>query len=166
MASRSTAAFADIAEKAQPFMVEPADYVELFGVVIGDRVVRRPGAPESRVRIYGPLEARLTNVDRVVIGGLVEGVWPPDPRTDPWLNRPMRHALGLDLPERRIGLSAHDFAQLARRRGGVSHPRRPRRRHADGRVAIRPAPRRGGGRRRMAGRGLARRALPRLRPQP
>jgi ATP-dependent helicase/nuclease subunit B len=106
------AAFADIAEKAQPFMVEPADYVELFGVVIGDRAVRRPGAPESRVRIYGPLEARLTNVDRVVVGGLVEGVWPPDPRTDPWLNRPMRHALGLDLPERRIGLSAHDFAQL------------------------------------------------------
>jgi ATP-dependent helicase/nuclease subunit B len=106
------AAFADIAEKAQPFLVEPADYVELFGVVIGDRVVRRPGAPESRVRIYGPLEARLTSVDRVVIGCLVEGVWPPDPRTDPWLNRPMRHALGLDLPERRIGLSAHDFAQL------------------------------------------------------
>ena len=29
----------------------------------------------------------------------------------PWLNRPMRHELGLDLPERRIGLSAHDFAQ-------------------------------------------------------
>jgi ATP-dependent helicase/nuclease subunit B len=28
------------------------------------------------------------------------------------LSRPMRHALGLDLPERRIGLSAHDFAQL------------------------------------------------------
>jgi ATP-dependent helicase/nuclease subunit B len=105
-------AFADIAEKAQPFMVDPADYVEIFGVVISDRVVRRPGAPESRVRIYGPLEARLTSVDRVVIGGLVEGVWPPDPRTDPWLNRPMRHALGLDLPERRIGLSAHDFAQL------------------------------------------------------
>ncbi|MBV9968917.1 MAG: double-strand break repair protein AddB [Xanthobacteraceae bacterium] len=107
------AAFADIAEKAQPFTVEAGDYVELFGVVIADRVVRRPGAPESRVRIYGPLEARLTYVDRVVIGGLVEGVWPPDPRTDPWLNRPMRHALGLDLPERRIGLSAHDFAQLA-----------------------------------------------------
>jgi ATP-dependent helicase/nuclease subunit B len=39
-------------------------------------------------------------------------VWPPDVRTDPWLSRPMRHALGLDLPERRIGLSAHDFAQL------------------------------------------------------
>src|SRR5439155_796645 len=36
----------------------------------------------------------------------------PAPRVDPWLSRPMRHELGLDLPERRIGLSAHDFAQL------------------------------------------------------
>jgi ATP-dependent helicase/nuclease subunit B len=106
------AAFSDIAENAKPFAVEPGDYVELYGLAIGDRVVRRPGAPDSRIRIYGPLEARLTGIDRVVIGGLVEGVWPPDPRTDPWLNRPMRHALGLDLPERRIGLSAHDFAQL------------------------------------------------------
>ena len=44
--------------------------------------------------------------------GLVEGVWPPASPNDPWLSRPMRHELGLDLPERRIGLSAHDFAQL------------------------------------------------------
>ena len=64
-----------------------------------------------RVRIYGPLEARLQSVDRLVLGGLVEGVWPPQTRADPWLSRPMRHELGLDLPERRIGLSAHDFAQ-------------------------------------------------------
>jgi ATP-dependent helicase/nuclease subunit B len=58
------------------------------------------------------LEARLTQSDRVILGGLVEGVWPPAPRVDPWLSRPMRHELGLDLPERRIGLSAHDFSQL------------------------------------------------------
>src|SRR5213075_487095 len=55
---------------------------------------------------------RLTEADRVILGGLVETVWPPAPRVDPWLSRPMRHELGLDLPERRIGLSAHDFAQL------------------------------------------------------
>ncbi len=106
------AALSDIAANAEPFMVAPGDYAELLGLAIGDRVVRRSGAPDSRIRIYGPLEARLTGVDRVVIGSLVEGIWPPDPRTDPWLNRPMRHAVGLDLPERRIGLSAHDFAQL------------------------------------------------------
>jgi ATP-dependent helicase/nuclease subunit B len=46
-----------------------------------------------------------------VLGGLTEGVWPPETGADPWLSRPMRLALGLDLPERRIGLSAHDFAQ-------------------------------------------------------
>ncbi|MET0278786.1 MAG: double-strand break repair protein AddB, partial [Pseudorhodoplanes sp.] len=96
---------------ASGFAVAPRDYSELFRTVASERMVRRPGAPNARVRIYGPLEARLQDADRVVLGGLVESVWPPEPRNDPWLNRPMRHALGLDLPERRIGLSAHDFAQ-------------------------------------------------------
>jgi ATP-dependent helicase/nuclease subunit B len=64
-----------------------------------------------RVRILGLLEARLTESDRVVLGGLVEGTWPPESNNDAWLNRPMRLDLGLDLPERRIGLTAHDFAQ-------------------------------------------------------
>src|SRR5213076_3148746 len=75
-------------------------------------MVRRPEAADAPLKIYGPLEARLTQSDRVIIGGLVEGVWPPSPHVDPWLSRPVRHELGLDLPERRIGLSAHDFAQL------------------------------------------------------
>ena len=83
---------------------------------VPDRLCRPHGAAaggaKRQLQIYGPLEARLTQSDRVIIGGLVEGVWPPAPRIDPWLSRPMRHELGLDLPERRIGLSAHDFAQL------------------------------------------------------
>ncbi len=93
-------------------LVAPSDYPEVFQTAFGDRVVRRPEAPNASLRIYGPLEARLTQTDRVILGGLVEGIWPPSPRIDPWLSRPMRHQLGLDLPERRIGLSAHDFAQL------------------------------------------------------
>jgi ATP-dependent helicase/nuclease subunit B len=96
---------------ARSIALAPPDYPDFFRGVIAARVVRRPGAPGSRVRIYGPLEARLQVSDRVVLAGLVEGVWPPDARSDPWLSRPMRHALGLDLPERRIGLSAHDFVQ-------------------------------------------------------
>src|SRR5262249_20860242 len=40
-----------------------------------------------------------------------EGIWPPDTRSDPWLIRPMRLELGLNLPELRVGLSAHDLAQ-------------------------------------------------------
>jgi ATP-dependent helicase/nuclease subunit B len=87
------------------------DYAELFHAAIGDRMVRWPESRELRARIYGPLEARLQAVDRIVLGGLNEGSWPPETRSDPWLSRPMRRDLGLDSPERRIGLSAHDFAQ-------------------------------------------------------
>ncbi len=102
-------AFEEIVEFGR-VAVRPSDYAELFHTTIAGPVVRRP-EKNVRVRIFGPLEARLQSVARVVLGGLVEGVWPPETRVDPWLSRPMRHALGLDLPERRIGLSAHDFAQ-------------------------------------------------------
>ncbi len=97
---------------AAALLVDTSDYVELFSPRLAGRVVRRPPRPGARVRILGLLEARLTESDRVVLGGLVEGTWPPESRSDAWLSRPMRLSLGLDLPERRIGLTAHDFAQL------------------------------------------------------
>ena len=98
------AAFADITARlpAAGFSIAIDDYLELFRITVADRVVRRPGAPESRIRIYGRLEARLVGLDRVVIGGLVEGVWPPAQRCDPWLSRPMRQAWALN---RRSGAS-------------------------------------------------------------
>ncbi|MEA2915573.1 MAG: ATP-dependent helicase/nuclease subunit, partial [Bradyrhizobium sp.] len=97
---------------ASGLMVQPGDYPDVFQTAFADRMVRRPESASAQLHIFGQLEARLTQSDRVILGGLVEGVWPPAPRIDPWLSRPMRHELGLDLPERRIGLSAHDFAQL------------------------------------------------------
>jgi ATP-dependent helicase/nuclease subunit B len=109
-----TAAFDDLPGEPERsgLMVKLGDYPEVFQTAFGDRIVRRPEVAGAQLRIYGQLEARLTESDRVILGGLVEGVWPPAPRNDPWLSRPMRHELKLDLPERRIGLSAHDFAQL------------------------------------------------------
>jgi ATP-dependent helicase/nuclease subunit B len=102
-----------LAEQRQSGLsVTLADYAEVFQTAFADRAVRRPEKPGAALHIYGPLESRLMQTDRVIAGGLIEGVWPPAPRTDPWLSRPMRHELGLDLPERRIGLSAHDFVQL------------------------------------------------------
>jgi ATP-dependent helicase/nuclease subunit B len=108
------AAFDDLLGERQRcgLTVALPDYPDLFQTAFGDRAVRRPEKPDATLHIYGPLESRLMQVDRVIIGGLIEGVWPPAPRIDPWLSRPMRHELGLDLPERRIGLSAHDFTQL------------------------------------------------------
>jgi ATP-dependent helicase/nuclease subunit B len=107
--SNLAAAFDEIAEHGT-LKVARADYAELFAAALANRTARNaPG--HARVQILGTLEARLQHVDRAVLGGLAEGIWPPDTRADPWLSRPMRLALGLDLPERRIGLSAHDFAQ-------------------------------------------------------
>ena len=39
-----------------------------------------------------------------VLGGLNEGTWPAEAATDPWLNRPMREALGL--PYRLFGFDS------------------------------------------------------------
>ncbi len=117
--SALTTAFDELLQSAEKEAVAPigltvqiGDYPDVFRTAFAGEIVRRPPSPSAQLRIYGLLEARLTDNARVILGGLVENVWPPQPRIDPWLSRPMRHELGLDLPERRIGLTAHDFAQL------------------------------------------------------
>jgi len=90
------------------------DYPALFAGLANGRMVRSEGdgrgrGAHRRVRIFGLLEARLIESDRVVLGGLDEAVWPPAARTDAFLNRPMATALGMQPPERRIGQTAHDF---------------------------------------------------------
>ena len=104
-------AFDEMAAAGARFVIAPADYPEMFAATISDRAVRHAEMAGARVKIFGLLEARLQNIDTLVLGGLVEGTWPPDTRNDAWLSRPMRQKLGLDLPERRVGLTAHDFAQ-------------------------------------------------------
>ncbi len=68
---------------------------------------------DPRCAIWGPLEARLQRRDLMILGGLNEGVWPAPPPEDAFLSRAMRARLGLSAPEARLGLAAHDFAQLA-----------------------------------------------------
>jgi ATP-dependent helicase/nuclease subunit B len=68
---------------------------------------------DPRVAIMGPLEARLQRRDLMILGGLNEGVWPSPAAEDPFLSRSMRSALGFASNDERIGLAAHDFAQLA-----------------------------------------------------
>ena len=88
------------------------DYPQIFDALIANEVVRTPYDGHPRLAILGPLEARLQSADLVTLGGLNEGVWPSDAETDPFLSRPMRRAIGLPSPERRLGLATHDFAQL------------------------------------------------------
>ncbi|MEN8236601.1 MAG: double-strand break repair protein AddB [Pseudomonadota bacterium] len=86
------------------------DFPEVLQELLKGQTVRQPHGFHERVHIYGPLEARMLKADRVILASLNEGTWPGHHDTDPWLNRPMREQLGLPLPERRVGLSAHDFA--------------------------------------------------------
>jgi ATP-dependent helicase/nuclease subunit B len=88
-------------------------FADLLSRLMEGETVRSGGATHPRLRILGAIEARLVRADRLVVAGLEEGVWPGGAALDPFLSRPMREALGLPSPERRIGLAAHDFAQAA-----------------------------------------------------
>ncbi|SDD63605.1 double-strand break repair protein AddB [Ruegeria marina] len=87
------------------------DFTDLLGGLLSTGEVRDRDAPHTGIMIWGTLEARVMGADLLILGGLNEGSWPESPAPDPWLNRRMRHDAGLLLPERRIGLSAHDFQQ-------------------------------------------------------
>lgn len=96
------------------FEVAPAEWPSLFEALAGDIAVRGPVPTDDRLFIWGPLEARLQSVDRLVVAGLNEGTWPAAIEIGPWMSRPMMNAFGLEPPERRIGLAAHDVAQALR----------------------------------------------------
>ena len=87
------------------------DFVHLLNALLAKRSVYDRETPFSNIMIRGTLEARSDDAELVILGGLNEGSWPGKPRPDPWLSRKMRLDSGLLLPERHIGLSAHDFQQ-------------------------------------------------------
>ncbi len=89
------------------------DYMALSETVLQGKEVRESASSHPSVMIWGTLEARVQGADLVILAGLNEGVWPATPTPDPWFNRRMRLDAGLLLPERQIGLSAHDFQQAA-----------------------------------------------------
>jgi len=89
------------------------EYKRVFDF-FSQQVSVRPRRPKGgRVRILGPLEARQQTADLIVLGALDEGVWPSNSNTDPFLPRSLIRKMKLPDPERRLGLSAHDFAELA-----------------------------------------------------
>ncbi|MDK3017836.1 double-strand break repair protein AddB [Pseudodonghicola flavimaris] len=89
----------------------PRDFADLLTALLQGEEVRDRDAAFGGIMIWGTLEARVMGADLLILGGLNEGSWPEPASPDPWLNRQMRNRAGLLLPERRIGLSAHDFQQ-------------------------------------------------------
>ena len=98
-------------EEAQGAPLSPSDYRRLFEAEIQGGTVRSAVVAHPLLSIHGPREAREVQAQVVILAGLNEGIWPATPSPDPWLNRQMRKEAGLLLPERQIGLSAHDWQQ-------------------------------------------------------
>jgi len=118
-----------LAAAAEAMRFDAQSYAFFFAATAREAKLRGPKNAHPRLKILGLLEARLMDVDLMLLGGLDETVWPPQARADAFLNRPMRAALGLTPPERKLGQTAHDLTQAmgrgrvilsrAQKRGGA-----------------------------------------------
>ena len=88
------------------------DYRKIFEkIIMEEEINSERDSFSSSVFIWGTLESRMQSAGVYILAGLNEGTWPGNLLEDSWLGRPIRSVIGLDLPERRIGRSAHDFQQ-------------------------------------------------------
>ena len=80
-AGESLAQFTAQLSEAAPVLgdMDPSHYPALFEQLISTLVVRPKWGSHPRVFLWGPIEARLQRADIMVLGGLNEGTWPPQP---------------------------------------------------------------------------------------
>jgi ATP-dependent helicase/nuclease subunit B len=88
------------------------DYVGFISDWLFGITARPSASAVYSVSIQNSMEARLLDADLFVMAGLNEGSFPTLAADDPWMSRPMRASFGLPLPERKIGLASHDFAEF------------------------------------------------------
>ncbi len=104
--------FSELFEQADLFgQVSFFEYQKILQTLARDVTIRSAYGVHPRVLILGQLEARLSDADIMILGGLNEGAWPSDVGHDPWMSRPMRRDFGLPASVQAIGIAAHDFAQ-------------------------------------------------------
>ena len=92
--------------------IETAEYLSLFEAMMSGIMVRKKGNRHQRIRILGPIEARLNHYNKIILGGFNEGVWPVSAQADPWMSRPMKKDFGFEQPEKQIGVLALDLCNL------------------------------------------------------
>jgi ATP-dependent helicase/nuclease subunit B len=101
-----------VAEETGAPDMRAADYPAFYRSLAEEVTVRLRVPTHPRIFIWEPYESRLQHPDVVILGSLNEATWPQAADPGPWLNRPMRQALGLPAPEERIGDAAHIFSSL------------------------------------------------------
>lgn len=90
----------------------PFEYLGFFESLTNKISVRPSFGTHPRLKIMGPIEARLSDFDVAIIGGFNENIWPQSPSSDPWMSRPMKKDFGFPLPERSIGILGLDVSCL------------------------------------------------------
>ena len=117
---------------ATGFSFAPSELGDVIAALAAGIGVQPRAGLSARAFVWGTLEARLQSVDTAILAGLNEGKWPAGAKSGAFLSRLMRREILLDPPERRIGLSAHDFWMAMGARKVVL----TRSRRADGAPAI------------------------------
>lgn len=74
----------------------------------------RHGGVEAhpQLTMLTPIEARLEQFDRVILGAMSDAIWPGTHPSNAWLNLAAQAALGLPPPSHHVSLMAHDVLML------------------------------------------------------
>ncbi|QQM30298.1 double-strand break repair protein AddB [Martelella lutilitoris] len=96
-----------------PIEADGPQWIDIMAALTASEAVKPRSMGNPRVFIFGAVEARLQDVETIVIGGLNEGVWPTQAKNNPFLSRGMKAEIGLEPPEKRVGQLAHDLTMAA-----------------------------------------------------
>jgi len=100
---------AEVIETEGQLEADGPQWIDIMAALSAGQAAKPRALAHPRVFIFGTLEARLQNVDTLILGGLNEGSWPGQTANNPFISRMMKTEIGLEPPERRIGQLAHDF---------------------------------------------------------
>ncbi len=92
--------------------VNPREYDDLFEAFAAQIMVRPKYGTHPRLKILGPIEAKLNHFDVMILGEVNEGIWPAAAEADPWMSRPMKRDFGFPQPEKAIGVLAAGLEQF------------------------------------------------------
>ncbi|MBW3099103.1 double-strand break repair protein AddB [Pseudohoeflea coraliihabitans] len=96
-------------DSASSLTLSGYEWIGALDALLASEQIKPDGGGHPRAFVWGALEARLQQVDTVLLAGLNEGTWPAPGTEDAFLSRAMKAAIGLEPPERRIGQATHDF---------------------------------------------------------
>ena len=110
---RLAAVLSEIMGASTPIEADGPQWIEIVAALSASEAVKPRQMGNPRVFIFGAVEARLQEMDTIVLGGMNEGVWPTQPKNNPFLSRGMKAEIGLEPPEKRVGQLAHDLWMAA-----------------------------------------------------